>query len=215
MTPPALGPPMRRFVTVSHTGRADGEWPLNDLAGAAGRVDVLCRNAQAALFLSHGLRGDVEFHAVFAHDARGKTVRIEGGKVQMLHPDERSTAARLQQALKDPWGVPDWKEVQRGLSVARFGLDGLLDDLEGQGTLVLLDPQGTPVQEWSPPADPVFLLSDHVPFTKAEYAAIDARGAQRVSLGPHWYHGNHAVSVVHWWLDQRANPVPRDARAAP
>lgn len=205
---------MRRFVTVSHTGRGDGDWSLNDLTAGAGRVDVLCRNIQSAFFLSHGLREDVEFHAVFAEPAsQARTVRIEGSKIQRLNPDERSTAARLQQALQDKWGVPDWKEVQRGLSVARFGLDGLLDDLKGTGSLVLLDPKGTPVADWTPPEDPIFLLSDHVPFTQDEYAAIDARGAQRVSLGPHWYHGNHAISVIHWFLDQREKPVSRDARS--
>jgi hypothetical protein len=116
---------MRRFATVSHTGRSDGQWHLNELAAAAGRVDVLCRNIQAAFFLSHGLREDVEFYAVFAESAvRQKTVRIDGKAIQMLNPDERSTAARLQQALKDAWSVPDWKEVQRGLAVARFGLEG-------------------------------------------------------------------------------------------
>lgn len=206
---------MRTFVTVSHTGQSDGEWGLNDLAAGAGRVDVLCRNIQSAFFLSHGLREDVDFHAVFAASPlRAKTVRIEGRKIQMLNPDERSTAARIQQALKDKWGVPDWKEVQRGLSVARFGLDGLLEDLKGKGTLVLLDPKGTPVQDWSPPKDPIFLLSDHVPFTKAEYAALDARGAQRVSLGPHWYHGNHAIAIIHWAMDQRQAPVSSDPRNA-
>lgn len=206
---------MRRFVTVSHTGKSDGDWHLNDLTAGAGRVDVLCRNIQSAFFLSHGLREDVEFYAVFAPSPmRAKTVRIEGAKIQMMHPDERSTAARLQQALKDSWSVPDWKEVQRGLSVARFGLEGLLDDLHGKGTPVLLDPQGTPLDAWAPPADPIFLLSDHVPFTKDEYRLLDARGAQRISLGPHWYHGNHAISVVQWHLDKHSKPVSRDPRNA-
>lgn len=206
---------MRRFATVSHTGKSDGQWHLNDLAAGAGRVDVLCRNVQSAFFLSHGLREDVEFYGVFAESPlRQKTVRLQGASIQMLHPDERSTAARLQQALQAAWSVPDWKEVQRGLAVARFGLEGLLDDLKGKATPVLLDPQGTPIQEWEPPAEPLFLLSDHVPFTKAEYAAIEARGAQRVSLGPHWYHGNHAIAVVHWFLDQRSAPVSSDARTA-
>src|SRR5688572_1376328 len=121
---------MRRFATVSHTGRSDGEWHLNDLSAKAGRIDLLCRNIQSAFFLSHGLREDVEFYAVFAESAlRQKTVRLQGNAIQMLHPDERSTAARLQQALQAAWSVPDWKEVQRGLAVARFGLEGLLDDL--------------------------------------------------------------------------------------
>ena len=205
---------MRRFVTVSHTADASGEWHLNDLSAGAGRVDLLCRNIQSAFFLSHGLREDVEAYAVFAASpVRQKTVRIQGAAIQMLHPDERSTAARLQQALKDSWSVPDWKEVQRGLAVARFGLEELVEDLAGKGTLVLLDPKGAPIEEWTPPKDPVFLLSDHVPFTAAEYRFLDAAGAQRVSLGPHWYHGNHAIAVVQWWMDRKEAPAPDTARA--
>jgi tRNA (pseudouridine54-N1)-methyltransferase len=202
---------MRRFATLSHTGRGDGAWPLDDLPGAAGRVDVLCRNLQSALFLSHGLRADVEAYTVFAGPP-AKTVRIQGNAIQRLNPDERSTAARLQQALQDPWSVPDWKEVQRGLAVARFGLEGLLDDLRGKCTPVLLDPQGTPITQWEPAADPLFLLSDHTPFTASEYAALEERKVQRVSLGPHWYHGNHAISVVQWFLDKREPPMPSDER---
>jgi tRNA (pseudouridine54-N1)-methyltransferase len=205
-----LGVRVRRFVTVSHTADPSGDWHLNDLSAGAGRVDLLCRNVQSAFFLSHGLREDVESYSVLAPSpTRQKTVRIEGARIQMLHPDERSTAARLQQALKVSWSVPDWKEVQRGLSVARFGLEGLVEDLRGKGTLVLLDPVGTPIESWTPPPDPIFLLSDHVPFTKSEYAFLDAEGAQRVSLGPHWYHGNHAIAVVQWWMD-RSQPA-RDA----
>lgn len=195
---------MRRFATVSHTGKSDGNWHLNDLAAGAGRVDVLCRNLQSAFFLSHGLREDVEAYCVFAESpVRQKTVRIQGSAIQMFNPDERSTAARIQQALQAAWSVPDWKEVQRGLAVARFGLEGLLDDLKGKCTPVLLDPKGTHIAEWTPPAEPLFLLSDHVPFTKGEYALLEGRGAQRVSLGPQWYHGNHAIAVVQWFLDQR------------
>jgi len=206
---------MRRFVTVSHTADASGQWHLNDLAAGAGRVDLLCRNVQSAFFLSHGLREDVEFYAVFAASAvRQKTVRIRGKGIQMLHPDERSTAARLQQALQVAWSVPDWKEVQNGLAVARFGLEELLEDLQGKGTLVLLDPKGTPIEAWTPPPDPVLLLSDHVPFTASEYKLLDGLGAQRVSLGPHWYHGNHAIAVANWWMDRHQTPVSSDPRNA-
>lgn len=204
---------MRRFVTVSHTARGDGQWSLNDLAGGAGRVDVLCRNIQSALFLSHGLRADGEFYAVFAAaGSTARTVKIDGATIQMLHPDERSTAARLQQALKTEWAVPDWKEVQRGLSIAKFGLHELLEELAPHSTPVLLDPEGTPIGEWIPPTNPAFFLSDHVPFTPEEYELLDASKAQRVSLGPHWYHGNHAISVVHWHLDQKEPAEQRQVR---
>ena len=207
-------PRVRRFVTVSHTTDPTGAWPLADLTGAAGRVDVLCRNVQAALCLSHHLREDVEVYLAFVREpARPRVVRIEGSRISRLHPDERSTAARIQQALAADWPVPDWKEVQRGLSVAAFSLEELLRELAPLGTLVLLDPDGVPAREAAWPEAPVFLLSDHVPFTPAEQALLAQAATQRVSLGAPWYHGNLAIGVVHWLLDQRHPPAFRPTPA--
>lgn len=192
---------MRRFVFVSHTVPQDGAWSLEDLPGSGGRVDVLCRNLQAALHLSHGIRPDVDAYCVLvAPGGKPRTVRVQGSRIQRLNPDERSTAARLQQALRDSGAGPDWKEVQGGLAVADLGLADILGDLGG--TLMLLDPAGAPVEEAAWPEDPVFLLSDHVPFTPEEYALFDGRRAVRVSLGAPWYHGNHVVAVVQHRLDR-------------
>ncbi len=188
---------MRHFVIVSHTGAADGSWSLDDLCGAAGRVDVLCRALNSAFFLSHGIRDDVVVDLVFTDPQRPTTVRFTGA-ANRLNPDERSLASRIQKALRargeDPWFDPS----ETGIDVAPFGLDGLALD---PARLVLLDPEGEPLESADLPEDPVFLLSDHQPFTKEEYAALAA--ATRVSLGPHWYHGNHVVSCVHWVLDRR------------
>ena len=47
---------MRRFAIVGHRAMSKGKLPLNDLAGGAGRMDVLVRAMMAALLTSHGLR---------------------------------------------------------------------------------------------------------------------------------------------------------------
>ncbi|MEC9204261.1 MAG: tRNA (pseudouridine(54)-N(1))-methyltransferase TrmY, partial [Candidatus Thermoplasmatota archaeon] len=47
---------MRRFAVIGHRAMARGKLPLNDLAGAGGRFDVLVRATTAALLTSHGLR---------------------------------------------------------------------------------------------------------------------------------------------------------------
>lgn len=196
----------RRFLFVSHFVPPEGDWGLDDLPGSAGRVDVLCRNLQSAFAISHGLRDDVEAVLVFAADPERPTaVRFEGDRIQHLNPDERSTAARIQQALQarpeDPW----WEEVQPGLHVAPFTFEDVLDDLGDAVTPILLDPDGPPIEDATFPDEPLFLLSDHVPFSEDEYALLGDRGVQRVSLGDAWYHGNHAVAVVQWWLDR---PTP-------
>lgn len=203
---------MRRFVIVSHTGKASGDWPLDDLCGAAGRVDVLCRALNSAFFVSHGIREDVEAVLVFVDPARPTAVRFDGAHLNRLNPDERSLASRVQQALRargeDPW----WERPQDGLHVAPFTLQEVIDDLRGRApdaVPVLLDPKGEPLEAAVLPAEPVFFLSDHRPFNDAEHRLFEGLGARRVSLGDAWYHGNHVISCVHWCMDRLATPAAR------
>ena len=52
---------MRRFAIVGTRAMSKGKLPLNDLAGGAGRMDVLIRALMSATLTSHGMRKDVEF----------------------------------------------------------------------------------------------------------------------------------------------------------
>lgn len=190
---------MRRFVFVSHTVPPDGLWTIDDLAGGAGRVDVLCRNVQAAMFLSHGLREDTDVFLVFTKEPTNHvTVRFEGQRIKRLNPDERSTAARIRNALRERHQDMWWEEVEEGVHVAPFGLGRLLKELPG--TPIILHKDGTPLAESTLPEEPVFLLGDHQPLTEDELAV--APDAARVSLGPIWYHGNHVTSIIQHHLDQ-------------
>ena len=48
----------RRFAIIGHLAPSSGKLNLNDLAGGSGRMDVLVRVVNAALFVSHGIRRD-------------------------------------------------------------------------------------------------------------------------------------------------------------
>ena len=48
----------RRFAIIGHRVPSSGKIILNDLAGGSGRLDVLCRAINSALFISHGIRDD-------------------------------------------------------------------------------------------------------------------------------------------------------------
>ena len=88
---------MRRFLILGHKAAIEPDFTLNDLPGAAGRIDVLCRAIGATLFLSHGIRRDVETNLLLQDSVH---VRISGESVKRLNPDERSTAALIKHALK-------------------------------------------------------------------------------------------------------------------
>ncbi len=192
---------MRHFVIVSHTVDPSGDWGLDDLAGSAGRVDVVCRAVTMALFTSHGIRQDTDVTIVFA--AKDPVaVRIRGAEVNQLNPDERSTAARLRNALKKAHPDPWWNLVEAGIEVAPMDLSDVLDDIGAP--VVWLDRDGADVMAEPLPAECTWVLSDHQPFSEAEAQAVARHALYTVSLGGTWYHGHHVIGVVQFLLDRQA-----------
>jgi tRNA (pseudouridine54-N1)-methyltransferase len=190
---------MRQFVVVGHDAPTTPEFSLDDLPGA-GRLDALCRCVTAAFLLSHDIREGVRVRLVLADEY---TLRFEGGDLRQLHPDERSTAALVRTALEQReeaiGHVP--VETSPGVSLVRKGIEPVLDAAGEEGSIVRLDAGGRPAVDVDPPADPVFVLSDHREFTDRERDLLADAAAERVSLGPRRLHGNQAVTVAHNWLD--------------
>ena len=189
---------MRQFVVLGHDAPLSPDFSLDDLAGGAGRLDVLCRCVTSALCLSHGIREDVRVWLVLQDEF---TVRFDGSEVRNLNPDERSTAALVRKALESKDGAIGHMaaESSPGVSIVRFGFEEVLD--ECGGTVIELHEDGDPVGEVDPPTDPVFVLSDHHDFAEREADLLDAHATARVTLGPERLHANHAISVAHNWLD--------------
>jgi tRNA (pseudouridine54-N1)-methyltransferase len=187
---------MRDFVCIAHDLAPDDAVPLDDLPGA-GRLDLLARFVTSALLTSHGVREDAAAHLVVG----GLTVRVEGQAVRNLRPDERSTAARIRDALDAREGAIGHQEAEPspGVHVGWFDLDATLARLDGP--LVQLHEAGTPLADEPVPADPTFVLSDHREFTDAETDLLARRADARVSVGPQRLHADQTVTVAHNWLD--------------
>jgi tRNA pseudouridine-54 N-methylase len=90
--------PHRNVVILSHNVSqdvADGLFEVNNLLH--GRVDVLARCANAALWVSNGIRKDTTvFLMLFPHNI---TIEIQGASVRSLNPNERTMALYLQRTL--------------------------------------------------------------------------------------------------------------------
>jgi len=188
---------MRDFVCLAHEVPLDGTVSLDDLPGA-GRLDLLARFVTSALLTSHGVREDAAAHLVVRDEF---TVRVDGATVRNLRPDERSTAARLRDALDARDGAIGHQEAEPspGVHVGRFDLAATLSRLDGP--LVQCHEAGTPLSEESVPDDPTFVLSDHRDFTDAEADLLAERADARVSVGPERLHADQTVTVAHNWLD--------------
>jgi tRNA (pseudouridine54-N1)-methyltransferase len=189
---------MRQFVVLGHDAPTTPDFALDDLAGAAGRLDVLCRCVTSAFFLSHAIREDVRVHLVLADEF---TVTFEGSDLRRLNPDERSTAALIRGALDRREDAIGHQPVESspGVSIRRRGFEATLDALDGP--LLHLHEEGTPVADYDPPIDPVFVLSDHHDFADGETDLLTDRADARLCLGPEALHAGHAITVAHNYLD--------------
>lgn len=191
--------PKRNFVVIGHGVDPSGDFGLDDLCGgAAGRLDVLLRCVSSALFLSHGLRRNVEVFLVFPRGP--KTVRFCAAQLRCANPDERSTGALVRKALKVPLDEPAEYPSNSGVYVSTRGFEATISALPNP---VLLVEDGA---AWPPTMDRdvTFILSDHRELLAEEQDALARLNAQRVSLGPRSLHSSHCITVAHYLMDSRA-----------
>lgn len=195
---------MRRFVFLAHRVPVNGDFTLNDLPGSGGRIDVICRAVGAALFVSHGIRHDVEATVLVHNEVQ---IRILGSRVKRLNPDERSTASLLKRALEA--ANEEETESTPGIFVSRRALSDVLNRLyQHEANPVLLHERGTDVDSFTFPPDPAFILSDHVELAEDEERTL--ADVPRVSLGDAPLHTSQCVSIVHYLLDRREASVEED-----
>jgi len=191
---------VRRFLIVGHRASTDPSFSLDDLAGAAGRMDILLNAANAALLLAHDLRRDVEVGLLLlGQPDPPRFVRLKGFRLRSYQPDIRSNAALVRRALEDVSRIE--RETSPGVLGSRTNFEEALDRLGP--SFVYAKEGGKDIRQANLPADATFVLSDNQDLTTAEEQALTDRGALVVGLGPLALHTDHAIAIVQNELDRR------------
>ncbi len=191
---------MRRFLIVGHRAVTSPDFSLDDLAGAAGRMDILLSAANAALLLAHDIRRDAEADLLLLGPPDPpRLIRILGHRVRSYQPDLRSNAALVRKALEHSSRVE--KETSPGILASRASFPEALDRLGP--TFVYLKEGGKDIRASAVPADATFVLSDNQDLTPEEERLVLARDPIVVGLGPHAIHTDHAIVLVQNELDRR------------
>ena len=198
---------MRRFGVVGHRAMSKGKLPINDLAGRAGRMDVLIRALMAGLMTSHGLRKNT---VVVLHLLGGpgppRRIKFDGQTLKGLHADERSIAGTIGKVIATPLPpIGHWQPITAGISHSGGGVDATLHEWKGETTVVLdadaprLWTQGAQLTDTGEPSGRTvnFLLSDDQPLGEVVSEDVIPR-----SLGGTWLQGHMAVGLVHFLMDE-------------
>lgn len=196
---------MRSFIIIGHKAVTEA-FSLNDLPGSAGRMDILCRCVNAALFLSHDLRRDVRVYLILKGDPDPpKIIRFDGADVRYLSPDERSAASLIRKALDKK--VQDfWTESMPGVSIRRGDLGNLLGELGSKVTCLREDGVDIRSEGFKGISmEPLFVLGDHLGLTEDEEKTIKGYEHEIVSVGPVSLHADHCIVLLHNEMDRTAH----------
>jgi len=193
---------MRYFVIVGHKAVTTGDFKLDDIAGGAGRLDILVRCVNSAFFLSHDIRKDTELFLILqGGDDPPKTVRFAGDELRYLNPDERSTSSLIRNALMKKM---DGEEIRSspGIYVSRMSFADVVAMLSEKGKLVYLKEDGAEFRGKSIPEDPVFVISDNKDLSEEEERIVSEHSPEKVSIGPYSLHADHCIIIVHNEMDR-------------
>ncbi len=188
---------MKEFIIIGHKA-VTTTFSLNDLPGAAGRMDILCRCVNSALFLSHDLRRDVGVYLVLKGDAPPKIIRFCGKEVRYLSPDERSAASLIRKALEKNVQA-FWTGSTPGVSIRKGDLSDLLTELNKK--VIYLREDGNDIRS-NKFDEPLFVLGDHEGMTEDEDNIIEGFEHEIVSVGPLSLHADHCIVLLHNEMDR-------------
>jgi tRNA (pseudouridine54-N1)-methyltransferase len=189
---------MKEFIIVGHRA-VTTTFSLNDLPGAGGRMDILCRCVNAALFLSHDMRREVRVYLVLKGlPGPPKIIRFDGKDVRYLSPDERSTASLIRKALERN-SQEFWTVSTPGVSIRKGELDGLLVELNKKVIYLREDGKDLCGKKFD---ETLFVLGDHEGMTEDEEKTIDRFEHEIVSIGPLSLHADHCIVLLHNRMDR-------------
>ena len=183
----------REFILFSRLGKTD--FNFNNLHDA-GRLDIVHECIVSSLFLSHGLRRDVIFHAVLNGPPNPPLhIQIDGSTLYDVRTDLDSWQLILKKIIQ---GKP-----HPGITKDKTSFEALVKAKAQTSQIYVLEEDGKDINQTQISESGLFIIGDHVGLPKkAETFAL--RFGEKISLGKQPYLAASCITIINYTLDQRA-----------
>jgi tRNA pseudouridine-54 N-methylase len=190
---------MRRFAIVGTRAMAKGKLPLSDMAGGAGRMDVLVRALMSSILTSHGIREDVEFTMILlGGPGPARRIKFVSNELKGVHAEERAVGGKIAAVIKEPMPPRGhWVERSPGIYDGGGDLDMTLG--EWDCPTIRLDADSPNLYSGVLPSD--FSIDD-IGFILGDDKPLECDKGIARSLGSSWLQGHTCISIVHFLLDE-------------
>jgi tRNA (pseudouridine54-N1)-methyltransferase len=149
--------------------------------------------AVAGLFLSHGLRKNVIFHAILNGPPNPPLhLKIDGESLYDVRTDQETWTRILKKILSG--------RVHPGITMHKTSFEVLLKAKAKETQIYVLEEGGKRISEIDIGDKPVFVLGDHIGLPKkVENFAL--RYGEKISLGKHPYLAASCITILNYLLD--------------
>lgn len=182
---------MRQFLLYSRKGRTDSEFTgLRE----AGRLDVVQECIVASLFLSHGFRKNVIFHAVLnGPPCPPVLLKIDGASLRNVRTDQETWRKIFKRVLS--------MKSHPGLSIERKSFQALLKEKADETSIYVLEEGGKSIFDVGISENPLFVLGDHVGLPKKD-EVFALRYGEKISLAKKPYLAASCITILNYILDR-------------
>lgn len=182
----------REFILFSRLGKTDA--PFRNLHDA-GRLDIVHECIVASLFLSHGLRKNVVFHAVLNGPPNPPLhIEIDGAALHDVRTDMDTWQCILKKVILG--------KQHPGITTSKTSFEALLKAKAETARIYVLEEGGKDIANAELPENCVFVLGDHVGLPrKAEAFAL--RYGEKISLGKQPYLAASCITILNYLLDRK------------
>lgn len=183
----------RDFILFSRIGQTDSNFQsLHE----AGRLDIVHECIVSSLFLSHGLRRDVTFHAILNGPPNPpQHIQIKGETLYDVRTDMDTWQCILKKTLSG--------KLHPGITKDKTSFESLLKTKAQTQKVYVLEEDGKDICQTELSENSLFVLGDHVGLPKkAELFA--KRFGEKISLGKTPYLAASCITVINYTLDQQA-----------
>lgn len=177
----------------SRKGRTDSRFPsLRD----AGRLDIVHECIVASLFLSHGIRKNVVFHALLGGPPLPPIhLQIDGSNLRDVRTDQETWKWILQKVLSG--------RFHPGITIDKTSLERLLKTRTEEASIYVLEEKGKDISEVDVGENPVFVFGNHIGLPK-KTESFALRYGEKISLARQPYLAASCITILNYLLDRKA-----------
>jgi tRNA (pseudouridine54-N1)-methyltransferase len=164
----------------------------------AGRLDIVHECIVASLFLSHGFRKNVIFHAVLSGPPTPPLhIRIEGATLHDVRTDQKTWQEILKRVLSS--------KPHPGITTYKTGFEALLKTRANEAPIYILEEKGKDIDTVDMSENAIFVLGDHIGLPKT-VEGFALRYGEKISLAKQPYLAASCITIVNYLLDKKERP---------